>query len=189
MAYRVVSISGEVASGKSSITDQLTSLLPGWERFNTGQRFREFCVSQGMTIQQVSFVPDNIHKDFDDYQTELMRSGEKIIVEGRLAGWLSRDMHHVFRVFCTAPLHIRVSRYMERQEVTEEQAIKDIEYRDTRDIKKFTNMYGVDDYRASQFYSSIFDTSSHTPHELAIRIIKKANLHANAMTVVKRMNK
>jgi cytidylate kinase len=176
MTYTVISISGEVAAGKSSITNQLTILLPNWKKLNTGQRFREFCESQGISILQASFISDNIHIQFDKHQADVMRFGNNLIVEGRLAGWLSREFSHVFRVYCTAPFNVRITRYMNRQLVAYEQATKDIEYMDNEDINKFRELYKINDYRATEFYSLIIDTSNQNPKELASMIIEVAKL-------------
>jgi len=174
--FRAITISGEVGSGKSSLAKALAALLPSWRGVNTGQRFREFCNSRGMSIQKVSLLPDEIHKEFDASQLELLRNEPNIIVEGRLAGWLTRELEYVFRVFCFAPFDIRVKRYMVRDEVSRSNAIADIEYRDKRDLEKFKRIYGMEDYRASHFYHLQLDTSNRSPIELAKLIIQEAGL-------------
>lgn len=84
--FRAITLSGEAGSGKSSIAAALLELLPGWQRINTGQRFREFCAGQGLQIEQVSFISDQIHNEFDRQQAALLASEQNVIVEGRLAG-------------------------------------------------------------------------------------------------------
>lgn len=174
--YRAITISGEAGSGKSSISTCLIDLLPNWKYVNTGQRFRDFCDSQGMSIQQVSYVSDEVHRNFDRTQKELLQTENNIIVEGRLAGWLAQEVKDVFRVYCYAPLDIRAERYMMRHSVSREQAILDLEYRDSKDRLKFEKVYGVEDYRDSGFYSLVLDTSTALPLELAKTILTRANL-------------
>ncbi len=176
MTFTVIAISGEVASGKSAIAGELLKLLPDWEYINTGRRFREYCDARGVSIQEVSHIEDNVHIVFDDYQARLMRSGQNLIVEGRLAGWLARNLAHTFRVFCQAPLDVRVQRYQARQKVSRAQALADIRYRDAGDVQKFRAVYGIEDYRTPQLYHLLLDTADRPPEELAREILRAAGI-------------
>ncbi|HEX3050006.1 MAG TPA: cytidylate kinase family protein [Aggregatilineaceae bacterium] len=176
MTIEVITISGEIAMGKTTISQELVKKLPGWQHVSTGAKFREITAARGMPIQAVSSLPDEVHQAVDDWQRALAQTGSKLIIEGRLAGWLTRELAHVFRVYCYAPLDIRIARYVEREECTAEQAKNDIEYRDSRDVQKFQNAYGVEDYRAPAFYSFLLDTSTASPVELADLIIRQAGL-------------
>lgn len=177
---RAITISGEVSSGKSSITDALLDLLPHWRKINTGQTFRDFLESKGESIQRVSFLPNHIHREFDEIQKTLLEREVNIIVEGRLAGWLARDLKDVFKVFCYAPLEVRIERYMRREKCSMAKAVDDIGYRDRRDIEKFRLIYGVPDYRLPEFYDLQLDTSSSLPLELGATILAKADLIAQS---------
>jgi predicted cytidylate kinase len=179
MNFRAITISGEVASGKSSVVTELKLILPEWKKINTGQRFRDFCASKGMTIQQVAELSIHTHLEFDYDQKVLLGYEQQIIVEGRLAGWLAKDFEEVFRVFCHAEFDKRVERYMQRDKTSKEQAIEDILYRDSRDIKKFYEIYGVGDYRDPAFYHLVIDTTVLSPSELAQIIVQKAGLYKN----------
>ena len=172
----VIALSGEVASGKSSLAAALAEELPAWEPVNTGQRFRKFCRERGMSIQQVAEVDDAVHRAFDLDQQNLMRRGGRIIIEGRLAGWLARELKNVFRVFCYAGLETRVERYMMRHAVTAEQARMDIDHRDSGDLIKFRHIYGVEDYRNPIYYDLLLDTSALKPLDLAQIVKRQAGL-------------
>ncbi len=176
MTIRVITLTGEVATGKSTIARALLSKLPGWEQANTGAKFREICQARGMSIQEVSFLPDDIHREVDMWQRDIAQAGSRLIIEGRLAGWLTKDMSHVFRVFCWTEPDVRVARYIQREQTSEAEAKAAIEFRDSRDVLKYQRMYDLPDYRDPSFYSLILDTSSNTPEELAEMIIDKAGL-------------
>lgn len=171
-----ITISGEVSSGKSSITDQLIRLLPGWQRINTGQLFRDFLSSRGESIQKVSLLPDSVHRDFDLHQEGILREQNHVIVEGRLSGWIARNMPNVFKVFCFSPLDTRVQRYMKREGCSKDRALEDIQYRDEGDLDKFRTVYGVQNYRSEKYYNLMLDTSDKTPLELAQMIVRHAGL-------------
>jgi predicted cytidylate kinase len=171
LTIRAITISGEVATGKSSLADAVIALLPGWKRVNTGQRFRDFSAARGMSIQQVSLLPDEVHRAFDTAQRELLEKETNVVVEGRLAGWLAHGLDDVLKVYCYAPLAVRAERYMRREHVDLARAAAEIEYRDSRDVEKYRRIYGVADYRAPEFYDLLVDTSKHTPPELAQQVV------------------
>jgi predicted cytidylate kinase len=176
MKIQVITITGEVATGKSTIAEALLKKLDGWKKANTGQKFREICASRGWSIQKVSFLPDEVHKEVDEWQKMVAETESRIIIEGRLAGWLTRDLPHVFQVFCWTPLDVRVQRYMDREHTTAEIARSEIEFRDQQDVLKYQRAYGLDDYRDRAFYDIFIDTSKYTPEEIADLIIQKAKL-------------
>jgi len=178
MLFRAITISGEIATGKSTLVDQLLLLLPTWTRVNTGQKLRDYCISKGITVQEVSFVPDSIHREFDAIARNILETEKNIIVEGRMSGWLARGLEDAFRIYCFAPIEIRAERYIMRDKVgTIEKAKADIIYRETKDVEKFKNIYGINDYRDPSFYQLRLDTSMGSPYDLAQLVIKKAGLN------------
>ncbi len=175
----VITITGEAATGKSTVAEALMEKLPGWRRANIGQKFREITAAQGNSIQAVSFLPASVHQEVDRWQRSIAESESELIIEGRLAGWLTRDLERVFRVYCYASLETRIERYARREKCSKEQAKQDIEFRDSRDVLKYRNTYGLEDYRDPSFYSLILDTSEAAPGELADAIIKQSGVIPN----------
>jgi CMP/dCMP kinase len=178
MQFHAFTLSGEVGSGKSSIAIELGKLLPDWRLVNTGQRFRDFCASKGMSIQEVANLPDEVHREFDLAQRELLAVGKNIIVEGRLAGWLSREFDWVFRIWCFAPEDVRARRLMTREGISFEQGLADLKERDEGDAQKYRRVYALEDYRHPAFYHLHLDTSQHAPPELARLALQAAGLDA-----------
>jgi cytidylate kinase len=181
MSIHVITITGEVASGKSTIAKEILLKLPDWRKANTGEKFREICKARGWSIQQVSELPDEVHQEVDAWQRELAQSEENIIIEGRLSGWLTRDMPHVFRVYCWCPLEVRIERYIEREKKSVEQARLEIIYRDENDVLKYQRAYSLADYRDPGFYSLTIDTSTTTAEKLAEQIIREARIEISRL--------
>lgn len=173
---RVITLTGEVCSGKSTIAKALLQRLPDWEQANTGEKFRQICAARGISIQEVSSLPDDVHREVDNWQRSLAATESNMIIEGRLAGWLARDMEHVFRVYCYSDLNTRLQRYMQREHVSEQRAREDIDYRDRNDVLKYQRMYNLPDYRDPAFYNLQLDTSHQSAEELAQIIVEHANL-------------
>lgn len=176
LSIRVITITGEIATGKSTIASALLAKLPTWYQANTGKKFREICANRGVSIQEVSYLPDEIHREVDEWQQQQAETETNLIIEGRLAGWLTRDMPHVFRVYCYSSLDVRVERYVQREKVSEEEARKAIDYRDSRDVLKYQQTYQLEDYRDPSYYSLLLDTSEHSPEALAQIILEHAHL-------------
>lgn len=177
--YRAITLSGEVGSGKSALASALLSLLPDWQRTNIGQLFRQFCRERGLSIQEIGQLGDEVHNTFDATQRRLLETAHNAIVEGRLAGWLSRDLSDVFRVYCYAPIEVRMQRYAQRDGASLEQARIDILTRDEHDLRKYEHLYGVVDYRLPDYYHLALDTSSADPPTLARKILQQAGLNAS----------
>jgi len=171
MVVRVITLSGEMCSGKSSVAKEIVDRLPGWQLVNTGKVFREICARHGLTIQDVANLPDETHREVDEIQKRQIETGIHQIVEGRLAGWLARDLPDVYRVYCEAPLEVRIQRYMEREKRDPLEAAADIGHRDQGDVQKYARIYGIQDYRSPEFYTIRLDTSHASPEELADQII------------------
>jgi len=178
MVVRVITLSGEMCSGKSSVAKEIAGRLTGWQLVNTGQVFREICTRQGLTIQDVASLPDETHREVDEIQRNQVETGKHLVVEGRLAGWLARDLPDVYRVYCEAPLEVRIRRYMEREQSEPLEAAADIGHRDQGDIQKYSRIYGIPDYRSPEFYTIRLDTSHASPGELAEQIIIMAGARA-----------
>ena len=170
--YRAIAVSGESASGKSTTCRLLAATLD-WERINTGDRFRQFARERGLPVEKSPTLPDEVHKEFDALQKEILQNSRDVIVEGRLAGWLSQDMPDVFKVLCAAPLEIRVQRFIEREGGTPQAALAKINLRDEADRQKYQKVYGLEDYRAPQFYNLVLDTGASSPEQIVQQIMAK----------------
>jgi len=173
MTFRVITISGEVASGKSSLANALTDLLPEWRRVNTGQLVRDFFSARGQIVQAPNYLPDKVNRVFDAEQRKTIETGFHVIVEGHLAGWLAFRVEDVLKVYCYASLEIRVERYMAREIVSREKALSDIMFREDQELEYFGKIYGIPNFRSSSLYDLQIDTGNYTSEELAQIIFKE----------------
>ena len=171
MKITAITLTGEIATGKSTIAKELSSLLGGWRIISAGEKFRELTAQKGWSIQKVSFLSDEDHRGVDEWQRTVAKEETNVIIEGRLAGWMTRDLPFVFRVYCYSSLDIRINRYMSREKCTQETAKDDISFRDSRDVYKYQKAYQLDDYRDPSFYNFLLDTSNTQPYELAKNIV------------------
>jgi predicted cytidylate kinase len=173
---RAITLSGEAASGKSSLAHALLAALPGWRGTNTGQKVREYLASSGPTFHSAGYLPDEINNQLDTEQRQILETASQVVVEGRLAGWFAQGLEDVLKIYCYAPHDIRIMRYRRREQIPTKQAIADLETRDQQDVEHFHQLYGIADYRSSAFYDLRIDTSQGTPAELARLIIEQPGL-------------
>jgi predicted cytidylate kinase len=169
---RVLCISGDAASGKTTAAHRVLELLgEPWRIVSTGGRFRQFCAERGIDPQQISHLDDDFHREADAAMLELLRSEHALIAEARLVGYLARDLPDALRVFCTCPLEVRALRFKEREPgFTTAEALRRVTERDAADTEKFRRLYGID-YHDPAYYQLTVDTHQLNPREVAEAIL------------------
>jgi cytidylate kinase len=158
MRFRNVTVSGEICSGKSSAGRELAAQL-GWRFQSVGQMFRDYCRERGLDVLASSHLPDEVHREYDDYVRTMMVEHSGIVFEGRLTGWIARDISQILKVYLDAPLDVRVKRCIGREKANPAQVANELRARDAADLAKFNGLYALGDYRDPQFYDLTLDTS------------------------------
>ncbi|MFN3651254.1 MAG: cytidylate kinase family protein [Armatimonadota bacterium] len=171
---RIICISGDAASGKTTAARRVLERLSGWRIVSTGGRFREYCAERGLDPQQISHLGDQIHRDFDADMLRLLSEERNLIAEARLVGYLAREMPDALRVFCDCPLDVRAERFRTREPgYSLEEAVARVSERDEADTANLRQLYGID-YHDPAYYHLVLDTSKLTPDEIAERILAAA---------------
>lgn len=83
---------------------------------------------------------------------------ESCVIVGRLADWILKDRPDVLKVFITAPEEDRISRIMEKEEVTREQAQKLIKEVD-RMRKKYYAFFTDDKWKSTENRDIVINSS------------------------------
>jgi len=175
LGVRVVCISGDAASGKTTAAKGVLSRLGDpWRIVSTGGRFREFCAERGIDPQNISHLDDEFHRQADESMLDLLRDEPALIAEARLVGFLARDLPDALRVFCQCPLEVRAARFRERESgFSAEGALLRVAERDAADTEKFKRLYGID-YHEPGYYHLVVDTAALGPDEVAEAILAAA---------------
>lgn len=172
---RVITLSGEVAAGKTALAREFENLLvsKGWKRVSMGQHFKNYCLENRIASQvfeeELDKIPSEIHKRFDDWQKQLLTQGEKIIVDGRLSGYFAQGLQDVFKIFCDLPEADRIQRFAQRDEISLYEAEIRLKKRDKFDLNNFRTLYQLEDYRDPSFYDFVIETN-----EVTSKLIEKA---------------
>jgi len=104
MRYKNIAISGKIiAFGSTTLALELAKKL-GW-RFHTAREImRQYCQEKDWPIERYKDIPDEVNKEIDKKAKKVLEKEKHIVYEGWLASWLARDLSHVFRILCTAPI-------------------------------------------------------------------------------------
>ena len=174
-----ITISGMPGSGKSTVARILTERL-GCTYVNGGQIFRDAATARGMRLAEyATYVGEHpaIDRELDDELLQRARAHEDLILESRLAGWLT--MHAgipALRIWITADEETRVARLMRRDGGTHEEAIARLRARASGEAERYLRTYGLDLHDESP-YDAIIRTDDRTPENVAEEILRLAATH------------
>jgi cytidylate kinase len=83
----IISLSGALGSGKSSIAQMLAEKL-GWPHYNMGGLQREIAAKKGLTLAEHNkLCQENpaVDREVDEYQKEMGKTKDNFIIEGRIS--------------------------------------------------------------------------------------------------------
>ncbi|MDO8622212.1 MAG: cytidylate kinase family protein [bacterium] len=170
-----ITISGTPGSGKSTVAKLLAKKL-GYRYLNTGQIFREAAAKRGMTLEafaeHVNTHPE-LDRKFDAQLVARARTHPNLILEGRLAGWMTkRAKLPALRVWITAQEAVRVDRLMQRDGETRAETLRKLRERAAGERNRYRRTYGVDLADRSP-YDMVIATDDMNSRQLAAVILKE----------------
>ena len=177
-----ITISGTPGSGKSTAATLLAAEL-GYPRYYVGQLFRAAARERGMTLEAFgAYVGEHPEIDdaFDRRLLEAAQGHEDIILEGRVAGWMTRREHlPAFRVWITAAESVRIDRLMGRDGGTREETTALLRKRTRDEQERYRTHYGLDLADCS-IYDLIVETDAISAAAVASRIREALPSHPHS---------
>lgn len=176
----IITITGELGSGKSTIVGLLKERLPDYEIYSTGKAFRILACDRGLTLAELTALADadhSIDRQVDEKLMEYGKTATRAIVDSRMA-W--HFIPYSFKVRLTVATEIAAKRILssDRGKVekyaTVEEAMESIRFRSNSERNRYLTMYGVDIADAAN-YDMMLDTSAITAIEAAGLILKAFN--------------
>lgn len=166
----IITITGDLASGKSTVTTMLAEEL-GYKIYRNGEYARQYAKDHGMDITQFNiFVKDHpeIDNQIENSAAEYAKNNNEIIVDARL-GWYA--VPYSFKVYLSVNLDVSAQRAFadptrkdsEKFDTLEEQK-QDIMKRYKMENDRFFELYGVRRDDMSN-YDFVLDTTNLTKEQ------------------------
>lgn len=176
MKKRIISLTGDLAAGKSRVTDLLQKEL-GYSIYRNGERFRALALEMGMSVTELNdYAKEHpeIDQKLESEATKYAESNQDFIIDARM-GWYS--VPESFKVYLKVDRNVGAERAFndEKRKKTEnfgtiEEYKNDMIKRANLEVERYFNLYGVrkDDMNN---YDLVVDTTNLTIEEVKQKIL------------------
>ena len=175
---KIISIAGELASGKGVISKAITEKL-NYGIYRNGEYFRKLAKEHNMDITSFNvYVKDHPEIDFEVERSaaEYAKTHDEFVIDARL-GWYA--VPESFKVYLTVDIDEAARRafYDEKRKETEkfntiEEQKQDLIKRYELENERYWNLYHVKKEDLSN-YDLVLDTTEGGPEKLADKIIEE----------------
>ncbi|KAA0002931.1 MAG: cytidylate kinase [Thermoplasmata archaeon] len=169
-----ITISGLPGSGTTTVATILKKKL-NLPYIYAGEIFRKMAEKYGMELlafEKYCEEHPEVDKELDEKQEEILRKG-KVILEGRLAGWIAyKNRIPAFKIWLDCEKGERVKRIIKREGGSFEVKRKEMEEREESETKRYKNFYGIDLNDVS-IYDVVVDTTHIPPKKVVEKILEK----------------
>lgn len=150
--YRNITISGLPGSGSTTLLKHLKTAeeleFTGWKGFNGGEFMRAYAAEKGLfdanskLHHDASHYEDDFDRQVDFGMREKLAEEEHWILESWLSGFMAQQVPGVFKVLmiCSNKA-VKIDRIVNRDQVSPEQAIKNMQERYSANLKKWRRLY------------------------------------------------
>lgn len=169
MKKEIITIAGNLGSGKSSTANRLAE-LHDYRRASTGDFMRQMAASRGMTLDELGDLAKtdpSIDHELDDY-TKKVGQDFKVILDSRLGFYFIPDS---FKVFLKLSPKIAAERILKDKDInlnrqnesaedfdTVEKIAKSVAERVESEKGRYRELYGIEDHMAPENFDLIVDT-------------------------------
>lgn len=173
--YRLITISGKIAVGTTTLTKNLVNAL-GWKHINIGAIQRKHDRKLKFQENEVGALSrtDEHEKKVDKITQQMLKIEKEIIYEGWLTGFFARSYQDILKVLLICPHDdIRVDRVANRDNVTVEEAKHWIKQRESENTDKWKRLYGKYDFWDHKYFDLVIDTYKAGPLETLGKVLDK----------------
>ena len=168
----IISLSGDLASGKGTVSNILTADL-NYGIYRNGEYFRKLAKEMGMDVTSFNvYVKEHpeIDRQIENSAAEYAKQNDNFIIDARL-GWYA--VPESFKVYLKVDLDVSAQRafYDEKRKSTEkfntvEEQKQDIIRRYNYENERYWNLYQIRKNDMAN-YDLVVDTTDKTPEEVA----------------------
>ncbi len=167
-----ITISGHIGSGKTTVSNILGGLT-GYQVYSGGFFFRRMAKEMGISLEELNLISEeDSSTDFklNELIEQFIRDHDEIIVESRLAGWISYNAKiPVYRVFLEGSLETRVRRVASRENQAD--MMEKVRIREQSEDKRFKSFFNFD-MDDKSIYDTVINTEEGSAEEIANKIYK-----------------
>lgn len=156
--YKNIALSGDVGTGTTTLGRNLAATL-GWQHTNAGAYFRAWHRENGIPLEQVQAIPEEVDRELDQRFQKDMATQENHVFESHLAGWLAKDLPQTYKILCIADERVTMERIASRESWSLDDAIKYSKMRSQGLNQKFEKLYGVIDPYISDWFDVVINTT------------------------------
>lgn len=171
----IVTISGDPASGKSTVAKLLAEALK-YKHYSAGDLQREIANKMGLTITELHVLEekdDSIDRKIDAYQTKLGKTQDNFVIDGWLAAHFIPNAFHVY-LKCeeTEQVNRRLLHKRNEESFSEaKEAIADLRKRQKINRTRWYRFYGYD-YADLKNYDLVIDTTKLSVERVMDKLMK-----------------
>jgi cytidylate kinase len=177
----IISISGELASGKGTVSKLIAEELD-YKIYRNGEYARTLAKSMGLDItsfnEYLGKHPE-IDRQIEKSAAEYAASNDNFVIDARL-GWYA--VPESFKVYLTIDIDIAAKRALNDLKRKETECFTDLESQKADLIRRYTmeneryfNLYGIHKEDKNN-YDLVIDTSDKTPEQVKNEILKQYKL-------------
>ena len=175
----IITITGEIGSGISTVTDKLAQALE-YRKFSAGGLFRNLALQYDMSVEKLNEYARSNRVIDQEIDTLIRRLGEgnEIVLDSRLGFYW---IHDSFKVYLTADRDIAARRIYEdivkgrrkgEKAVTIIEATVSIQKQSESTMERYFREYGIDISNTNSFDLTI-DTDHKTPDDVVALVRKQ----------------
>ncbi|MGC8663324.1 MAG: (d)CMP kinase [Thermoplasmata archaeon] len=168
----IIIISGPPGSGKTTVAKMLSEKL-NLPLVSSGNIFRSMAKDLGKSVEEFSKIAekdDSIDRNIDEKILEIMKKGNDMVIDSRLAGWFAKKNNiNAFKVYLNANRNKRYERINKREKTT----IQNLTIREESEIKRYMNIYGID-FKDLSIYDLVLNTDDLSPENIVDLIMESA---------------
>ncbi len=167
-----ITVSGHIGSGKTTVSKFLSELT-SYEVYSGGYFFRKLSDEAGISLEQMNLnaeKDDGIDVSLNNMIRDFLRSHDNVIVESRLAGWISYSSGiPAFRVFLDATREERTRRVSKRE--NNRDMAQKVVMREESENFRFREYFNFN-MEDKSIYDVVIDTEKGTADEIANKIFR-----------------
>ena len=167
--FRVVTISGRIAAGSTSLAKHLAKAL-NWKHLEGGEIFWEAVRKRlALAPKDTKLRPDEEDEAFDDSLKKALKEDRHIVLETKLAGFNAQGVDGVFKILVICEnekgedqTQIRIDRLVNREKRSMTDAKEEVLVREKSDLEKWRRLYANKDpnwyYWDNKYYDLVINT-------------------------------